>query len=133
MAWPDNLQNESYDLRIREWDGAQWHIVGSDVVRTVVTDHFRRQSMDIVIGADGHPVIAWKGFVAPQYDLYAQRWTGATWADIGEKSSTGGGISDNVGDSDNLSLASAPDGSLYLAWNDDTSGNDQIYIRSWQD
>ena len=133
VAWPDNLQNEAYDLRLREWNGSAWNIVGTDVIRTVVTDHFERQSIDIKIGIDGHPIIAWKGFVSPQYELYAQRWSGSAWADIGEKSSTGDGISDNVGDSDNLSLAAAPDGTIYLAWNDDTNGDDQIYIRSWQD
>ena len=133
VAWPDNLQNEAYDLRLREWNGSAWNIVGTDVVRTVVTDHFRRQSIGIAIGVDGHPILAWKGFVSPQYELYAQRWTGSIWADIGEKSSTGNGISDNVGDSDNLSLAVAPDDTIYLAWNDDTNGDDQIYIRSWQD
>ena len=61
-------------------------------------------------------------------EIYAKRFTGTTWEDAGENSSILGGISQNIGASNKPSLVIAPDGTPYVAWVDDDSGDNEIYI-----
>jgi hypothetical protein len=48
--------------------------------------------------------------------------------EAGIGSASGGGISHDSGASHSPSLAIAPDGTLYVAWHDDTSGDCEIYV-----
>ena len=58
--------------------------------------------------------------------------TGAfVWAQVGARSASGGGISANDGTSRYPSLAIAPDGTAYVAWEDDGGGDWEIYVRRW--
>jgi PKD repeat protein len=50
---------------------------------------------------------------------------------VGAGSATGGGISDNSGDSYFPSVAIAPDGTPYVAWHDNSGGDYEIYVRRW--
>ena len=54
-----------------------------------------------------------------------------TWEEVGEGSATGVGISDNVGDSGSSSIAINLYGIPYITWEDDTSGDSEIYVRRW--
>lgn len=53
------------------------------------------------------------------------------WYEVGANSASGGGISNTSGGSERPSVALSPNGMLYVAWNDDTEGNQEIYVRRW--
>jgi hypothetical protein len=60
-----------------------------------------------------------------------RRWNGSAWEEVGAGSASGGGISNNSGDSKYPALAVAPDGTPYIAWDDTSDGDAEIYVRRW--
>ena len=85
----------------------------------------------LAIAPDGTPYVAWEDDTAGNFEIYVLRWNGGSWEPVGAGSASGGGISDNDGESAFPSLAFAPDGTPYVAWEDDTAGNFQIYVLRW--
>ena len=81
----------------------------------------------LAITPTGTPIIAWSA----TGEIYVRRWNGTTWAEIGAGSATGDGISENSGVSGWPSLALMPDGSPIIAWEDDSTGDQEIYVRRW--
>ena len=55
----------------------------------------------------------------------------AGWEEMGAGSASGGGISNNPGVSGYPSLALAPDGNSVTAWQDNSGGNLEIYVKRW--
>ena len=55
----------------------------------------------------------------------------AGWREVGVGSASGGGISDSPDQASSPSLAIAPDGTPYVAWEDEASGNAEVYVRRW--
>lgn len=53
------------------------------------------------------------------------------WQEIGEGSASQGGISQNDGYSGPVDIAAGPDGSIYVAWVDNTIGNKEVYVKRW--
>jgi hypothetical protein len=60
-----------------------------------------------------------------------RRWSGSDWEEVGTGSASDGGISDNSGHSSVPSVAIAPDGTPYVAWEDSSHGDSEIYVRRW--
>jgi hypothetical protein len=83
----------------------------------------------LAIAPDGTPYVAWSDDSDGDREIYVRRWNGSIWKEVGSGSASGGGISDNDGDSRWPSLAVAPDGRLYVAWDDDSGGDPEIYVR----
>jgi hypothetical protein len=68
--------------------------------------------------------------LSPAYVQFAG--PNAGWEEVGSSSASGGGISDNNGGSYAPSVSTAPDGTPYVAWDDDSGGTVvDIYIRRW--
>lgn len=66
------------------------------------------------------------------YEIYVRRWQLSTniWSEL-SGSASGGGISNNSGDSQHPSIFFS-NGSLYVVWSDNSSGNEgEIYIKRW--
>jgi len=61
----------------------------------------------------------------------ATRPAGDGWQPVGAGSANGGGISNNSGASQNVTMAAGPDNNLYVAWSDTSSGDAEIYLRRW--
>ena len=85
----------------------------------------------VAIAPDGTPYVAWSDDSSGDYEIYVRRWNGSTWEEVGTGSASGGGISDNTGDSYNPSMAIAPDGTPYVAWHNNCDGDDEIYVLRW--
>lgn len=54
-----------------------------------------------------------------------------TWREVGAGSAKGQGISASSGNSRYPSLALAPGGAPYVAWEEDSNGNREIHVRRW--
>ena len=119
------------DIYLRRWNGAAWVELGGSATGGGISDNSGDSSRaSLAIGPDGAPVVAWHDDSFGDDEIYLRRWDGAAWVELGG-SATGGGISDNSGDSTWLSLAIGPDGTPVVAWHDHSGGNREIYLRRW--
>lgn len=85
----------------------------------------------MAIAPDGTPYVAWMDESNGNWEIYVRRWNGITWEEVGEGSASGGGISNNSGSSSRPSMAVSHDGSPYVAWEDNSNGTSEIYVRRW--
>jgi hypothetical protein len=76
--------------------------------------------------------VAWQDESAGDAEIYVRRWNGSSWVEVGGSSASGGGISNNSGESQWPSLSIAADGVPYVSWYDDSGGDDEIYVRRYE-
>ena len=88
------------------------------------------QTPAVAIEGGGNPYVAWADDTTGDFEIYVRYFNGFEWFDLAG-SSTGGGISNNDGDSYNPSIFLSTAGDIMVAWEDDTSGNIEIYCRMW--
>jgi len=133
VAWGDNSSGD-WEIYVRRWNGSSWEEVGAGSASGGGISNNGGESVapSVAIAPDGTPYIAWYdrsgGYTA---EIYVRRWNGSSWEEVGAGSASGGGISDNSGNSFGPSVAIAPDGTPYIAWFDSTGGDDEIYVRRW--
>jgi hypothetical protein len=84
---------------------------------------------------NGVPVVVWQEYAAGDTEIYVSRWDGQAWVEAGTGAATGGGISNNTGASSAPAATAVldPHGSLIVAWADDSTGNNEIYVRRGKD
>ena len=85
----------------------------------------------LAIAPDDTPYVAWYDNAVDNSEIYVRRWNGLTWEEVGAGSASGGGISNNSDHSFRPTLNVAPNGTLYVAWEDFSSGGWRIYVRRW--
>jgi hypothetical protein len=73
------------------------------------------------------PVVSW----SEGLEIYVRRWNGSAWVEMGTESASGGGISNNGAWSSSPTLAILPNGARMVAWEDDSDGDYEIYIRRY--
>lgn len=144
VAWSEvhDSNNGLTDIYVRHWTGSNWGElgVGSAVGSGVSGTDNGSFRPSLAINPDGLTVVAWEDGcdVAAEgcepeneFEIYAKRYDAATnsWKEIGEGSASGGGISDNNGNSNWPSLAIDPDGVPIIAWEDYSNGQPEIYFR----
>jgi len=85
----------------------------------------------LALDSSDNPVVAWCDETSGNKEIYVKRWDGSAWVEIGAGSASGGGISNNSGDSLGPSLALDSSDNPVVAWADDSSGTYQIYMKRW--
>ncbi len=133
VAWKDiPLGNEIY---VRRWNGSVWEEVGSGSASgNGISDTGFAYGPSLDIAPDGTPYVAWYDGSDVDWEIYVRYWDGSAWEEVGFGSASGGGISDNAGDSSYPALAvdpTDPEPHPYIAWMDDSSGNNEIYVKHW--
>ncbi len=86
--------------------------------------------MSLATGPGNTLYVAWSDSSGDDTEVYLRRWDGSAWSELGG-SASGGGISNNSGDSSWPSVAVGPDGNPWVAWHDETPGRAEIYVRRW--
>ena len=86
---------------------------------------------DVAIGPDGAITLVWSDNSSGDSEIYARQWKNGSWQSLGSGSATGGGISNNSGESESPSVAIGANGIIYVAWDDDSGGNKEIYVRRY--
>jgi Concanavalin A-like lectin/glucanases superfamily/Bacterial Ig-like domain (group 1)/IPT/TIG domain/Fibronectin type III domain len=82
----------------------------------------------LAVSRVGDPSVAWaEGGATPE--IHLRRWDGAAWSELGG-SATGAGVSNTLGASTAPQLALLGVDPV-VAWQDDTSGADEVYLRRW--
>lgn len=131
-AWRD-WSSGFAEVYLRCWDENQWTEIGhgsasgSGVSKQKDSSTSRRWP-SMAIGTDGVIYLAWENSGGSDTEIYAAWWDGNSWSMLGPN---GGNVSDNNGNSWLPVLALASNGKPYIAWQDESSGNSEIFVRRW--
>ncbi|MCB9135600.1 MAG: hypothetical protein H6636_09245 [Anaerolineales bacterium] len=120
-------------IYIRRRDGNSWLEVGEGSASGVgINNGLGSPSFaTLILAPDGTPYVSWNDKTIENRGIYILAWNDTSWVEVGVDSASSGGINHTSGFQGTPSLAIAPDGSLYLAWADDSSGKWQIYVRCY--
>ena len=151
--------NDTRQIYVRRWTGSAWQFVGSDFAgggasnarsfsTAAATIQHDADTPALVVDSHGSPVVAFTystivdGAPNPNTDVYVTRWNGTAWTAVGPAVPAGdspagaggaGGVSASDTGSFNPSIAAGPDGSLALAWEEDTpAGATYLWVRAWK-
>ncbi len=84
--------------------------------------------VNVTSGANSGPVVAWLDSSTGTTNVYAKRFNGSAWVEVGTGSASGNGISQSATNVTGLALAT--DGTkLAVAWAQPFSGQTEIYLR----
>lgn len=138
VAWHD-WSTGNAEIYVRRFLGGSWQEVGSGSasgggISSTDTDSLKPS---LAIAPDGTPYVSWHEELSGNSEVYVRRWNGSNWVEVGAGSASGGGISNNSGNSWESAVAVAPDGTPYVVWHDTSFTNQEIYVRrylggSWQ-
>ena len=132
VAWSDDSSGNG-EIYLRRWNGSSWEEVGAGSASGggISNNAGHSSPPSLAIAPDGIPYVTWHDFSNVETEIYIRAWNGSSWAEVGAGSASGGGISNNDGNSWDPSLAIAPDGTPYVGWYDFSNEDDEIYVRAW--
>jgi hypothetical protein len=126
VAWYD-LVGSQWEVYAATLQGNEWVAAGSGAASGGGVSDTSGFSMEPNLAAEGGPFLVWQETVGGDNEVYVRRLVGANWVEVGDSSASGGGISNNSGDSD-FPVTAFVNGRLYVAWEDDSSGDYEVYI-----
>lgn len=132
IAWEDNSNSKSA-IYVRRWNGTSWVQMGagSDSGGGISNSTGNSTTPALAVSATGALFAAWRDTGIGNGEIYLRRWNGTSWVELGTGSASGGGVSNTTGVSENPALAIPDNGWPIVAWKDDTSGSDEIYVKRW--
>ena len=132
VGWTDN-SGGNWEIYVRRWNGSAWvEMAGGSASGGGISDSNGESSYpSMAIGSGNAPVVAWADNSDGNWEIYVRRWSDSAWVEMAGGSASGGGISNNHGDSYFPSVAIGPDGAPVVAWMDNSNGNYDIYVRQW--
>jgi len=133
VAWSDSSGGDA-EIYVRRWNGSSWEEVGTDSASGGgISDNSSGSGAPaLAVAMDGTPYVAWNDDGDGDMEIYVRRWNWRTWEEVGVGSASGGGVSDTGGGSDYPALAAAPDGTLYVAWDESRFEGTDVYVRQWE-
>jgi hypothetical protein len=134
VVWyDDNIGWPNYEVYVKHWDGGAWvELNGSATGGGISNNSGHSYYAVMALDTSNKPVVAWMDDTNGNWEIYIKRWNGSAWVEIGTGSASGGGISNNNGSSEEPALALDSSGNPVVAWDDNTSGDYEIYLKRWQ-
>jgi hypothetical protein len=131
VAWQDAGGGPD-QIYVRSWGAEAWREIGQNSASAGgISDTTGGSGAPSLAIRSSTTYVAWHDASSGARQIYARRWNGAFWVEVGQGSAGGGGISGTDGDADGPSATVAPDGTLYIAWHDTADGDGEIYVRRW--
>ena len=123
----------NWEIYVKRWNGSAWVVMGTGSASGggISSNTGDSQSPFLLLGSDGNPMVTWHDNSSGNYEVYIKRWNGSAWVVMGTGSASGGGISNTAGTSYNPSFALGLDGNLFIVWWDNSSGDNEIYVKRW--
>jgi hypothetical protein len=134
VAWQDSSSGNS-DIYVKWWNGTNWAEVGPGSASGggISANGTLSRKPSVAVASNGTPYVAWSDQRAGVGEIFVKRWNGAFWEEVGPGSATGGGISNNAGESTDPVIAAGVNGTIFVAWSDDSEGDSEIYMRQYRD
>ncbi len=125
VAWLDSSSGVS-NVYVRRFENGTWVPLGLGSASGNGVSASTTSVADLALTSDGNDVaVAWSQNRGGRTQIYLRQYDGATWSGLGG-SATGDGLSGTSGNAAAASLA-YENGLLYAAWQDNTSGHNEIY------
>ena len=130
LTWEDTSSGNR-EIYLKQWNGSSWiELAGSSSGGGISNDSSTSRDPAICTDNDGNPMVIWRD--TTNGETYIKKWNGSAWIEIGSGSASGGGISNNIGTTDeNAAITKNVSGFPIVAWPDTTSGNGEIYVKQW--
>jgi hypothetical protein len=130
----DALRPGRHQIYLKRWNGKDWiELAASGSGGGVSNSSGDCLFPTLALDRSGNPTVVWYDNSIGNFEIYLRRWDGKSWVELGG-SGSGPGISRNAGASQ-LFLQSAvaldAEGNPTVVWDDDSSGNREIYLRRW--
>jgi len=128
VAWAET--DTVGEIYVRRFDGTAWVEVGQHSASNggISNTPGLSQYATIDITAAGKPYVGWYDFTLLQPEIYVATLDAGQWVAAGAGAASGGGISNTGGISKEPNLA-IWGGTPYVAWQETTASNDEIYVR----
>ena len=130
LAWHEAV-GASYDIYLRHWDGSAWADVGGSATGGGLSNTpALSQWPSLGIDGQGRVYVAWEEVTTADKEIYLRRWNGSVWEEAGGASASGGGLSNNSGDSGRPFLLIDGSDAPIVGWSDGSGGVDtEVYVR----
>lgn len=133
VAWTEGSGGEA-EIYVKRWNGSAWEAAGAGSASgggiSSNSDSSRTPALAVVNAS--RAFVAWVDRSGGDTEIYAKQWNGVAWLPAGTNGASGGGISNNTGDSLEVSLNIGRDGAPVAAWTDLSGpGSAEIYVRRW--
>ena len=130
IAWQDNTSG-NVEIYVKQWTGLQWEeLAGSAAEGGVSNNSGDSCKVSLAVDYSGNIFVAWSDFSVGYGGIYVRVWDGSSWTGLGGSTSEGG-ISNVLGKSMEPSVVSKYSGDIAVAWYNETSNSDQIYMKQW--
>ena len=124
VAWLDSSGGTT-NIYARQFVGGHWVALGKGADSGLGLSGSTGNVSRLALATDGTKIAAsWTQSVAGIQQVFVKEFANGSWSGLAG-SASGGGVSATVGDSQAPSIA-YHNGSLFVAWQDNTSGNGQI-------
>lgn len=131
IAWEDSTPG-NVEIYLRKYNGISWEELGGSVSGGGISGNAGSSRYPcIAVDGSGCPVVAWEDDTSGDVEIYVRKWDGEQWTEMGKGSASGGGISDNKGYSIRPALSTNDSGNVVVVWQDYSSGDVEIYAKSW--
>lgn len=131
VAWSDDSSGNR-EIYLRLWNGPVWVEMGGSASGGGISDNEgASEEPSLAVGPAGELYIAWHDESNGFREVYVRRWNGSTWQEVGVGSATGGGISQGYATAGHPEIAVTPNGTPVVVWEDNRSGDWEIYVRRW--
>jgi hypothetical protein len=122
VTWQEN-NGTSWDVFVKRWDGTSWVQIGDSLDISLAAN---AQHPVIDIGTDNNPVVAWYEETATTSRIYAKRWDGTQWVQLG------GFV--NIAGSKKAYMPSLALDSLnnpVVSWHEASTTSNNVYAKRW--
>jgi hypothetical protein len=127
LTVPDTfLANAEFPVTIDPWLELGFSASGGGVTNTSKVSEGAALAMD----NSGNPVIAWSDNSTGNFEIYVRFFNGFEWREYGG-SASGAGISNTPGRSSHPSITLNTAGEPFVAWDDDSIGDIEIYVKGF--
>jgi hypothetical protein len=122
VTWQEN-DGTSWNIYVKRWNGTSWVQLGDALDFSLIAN---AQHSVIDIGTDNNPVVAWYEETSTTSRIYAKRWDGTQWVQLG------GFI--NVAGSKKAYMPSLALDSLnnpFISWHEASTTSTNVYAKRW--
>ena len=135
IAWQDRSYG-SHEIYFRRWNGSRWEELAGSATEGGVSKTNTGYSGFPSLALDSHglPTVAWEEHYGSKSDIWVRRYVSGLlkhgWVDVGDHPGLVG-FPAKISDAVLPSLALDARGNPMVAWIDNQSGSDQVYLRVW--
>jgi hypothetical protein len=124
----DDADGISTRVRVVALSGASFTDVGGAPLGSFGPQGTSGRQPSLAVGSDGKPMAAWiQNLPGAHFQVYFRQWSGSAWTELGG-SATGGGVSNDTGDTGAPALAIDAQNAPAIVWQASSS---QIALRRW--